>query len=118
MLRRSRRIHGRDAVSAALTKGESAKNGFFVIRKLKNNLDRNRYAIVISKKLEKSAVKRNKKRRQIYEIVRQLEKKSIIDISSPSDIVLLARKPAAHASFDDLNKAVAEILTAKTSKNS
>lgn len=118
MLRRSKRIQGEDAVSAALKKGESAKNGFFVIRKLKNQLLHNRYAIVISKKLEKSAVKRNKKRRQIYEIIRQLEKTSFIDISSPSDIVLLARKPVIEASFDDLNKTLREILTTKTTKNS
>lgn len=118
MLRRSKRIQGENAVQAALKKGESAKNGFFVVRKLKNELEHNRYAIVISKKLEKSAVKRNKKRRQIYEIIRQLEKKSVIDISSLSDIVLLARKPAVSASFDDLMKAAAEILTAKTSKTS
>jgi ribonuclease P protein component len=75
---------------------------------MKNDLGYPRFGIVISKKLAKSAVKRNKKRRQIYEIIRQS-----LPISDSSDIVLLAKHPVMDLTFDELNRAVREILTTK-----
>ena len=72
---------------------------------MKNELGHPRFGIVISKKLAKSAVKRNRKRRQIYEIIRQS-----LPISDSSDIVLLAKHPVMDLTFDELNKAVHDIL--------
>ncbi len=43
-----------------------------------------RLAVVVSKKISKSAVRRNRIRRRLYEVVRQLEDA----ISEPYDIVL------------------------------
>jgi ribonuclease P protein component len=111
VLRRSKRIHGNDAVEVVIKKGESKKTRSFVLTKRANKLDRNRYGIVISGKLEKSAVKRNKKRRQIYESIRILEKQGLIAISPPSDIVLLARKPIMNFTFDEIFAAIKLTLT-------
>lgn len=65
---------------------------------------------MVSKKLEKSAVKRNKKRRQIYEIIRILEKESPVQSQPAFDIVLMARRPVMKASYDDLNKQLRALL--------
>ncbi len=66
---------------------------------------------MVSKKLEKSAVKRNKKRRQIYEIIRILEKESLVPSQPAFDIVLMARRPVMKASYDDLNRELRALLT-------
>ncbi len=114
MLKRSKRIQGKIRVQAILKEGQSASHPFFVLRKLPNDLDRTRYAIVLSKKLEKSAVKRNKKRRQIYEIIRLLEKESLVPNAPSFDIVLLARKPVPTASFEALQQNIRALLTTLT----
>lgn len=116
MLKRSKRIHGRPIVQALLKEGLATSHPFFILIKKENDLDRTRYAVVVSKKLEKSAVKRNKKRRQIYEIIRLLEKESLV-LSQPAfDIVLIARRPVAKASYDDLNKHLRALLSSPNEK--
>ncbi len=111
VLKRSKRIHGKPIVQALLKEGKSTAYPFFILIKQENTLGTTRYAVVVSKKLEKSAVKRNKKRRQVYEIIRMMEKESLVPSQPAFDIVLIARKPAATASFDDLQKSLKEILT-------
>lgn len=111
MIKRNKRIHGRENVSAILKDGTSASTPFFVLRKTENNLAENRYAFAISKKLEKSAVKRNKKRRQVYEIIRILEKQGLVANSPSFDIVLLARRPVSTSSYGDLERELKAIFT-------
>ena len=111
MLKRSKRIQGKNLVQVLLKEGESSAHPFFVLIKKENGLDRTRYCIIVSKKLERSAVKRNKKRRQVNEIIRMLEKESLVPNTPAFDIVLIARKPAVTASFDELQKNIRSILT-------
>lgn len=110
VIKRSKRIHGRDNVASILKDGTSASTPFFIIRKRPNGAETNRYAFVLSKKLERSAVKRNKKRRQVYEILRILEKEGGVANLPSFDIVLLARKPIPTASYDELEKALRAIF--------
>lgn len=111
MLKRSKRIQGKPIVQALLKDGDSFSHPFFVLIKRANGLDRTRYCVIVSKKLERSAVKRNKRRRQINEIIRLLEKESLVPSSVPFDIVLIARRPVAKASYDDLSKNLRTLLT-------
>lgn len=93
-----------------LKEGLSSSHPFFILIKKENGLEHTRYAVMVSKKLEKSAVKRNKKRRQIYEIIRLLEKESPVPSQPAFDIVLMARRPVMKASYDDLNKQIRALL--------
>ncbi|MEK9159460.1 MAG: ribonuclease P protein component [Patescibacteria group bacterium] len=111
MLKRSKRIHGRPIIQALLKEGKSTPSSLFILIKQESPLPSTRYAVVVSKKLEKSAVKRNKKRRQVYEIIRMMEKESLVPSQPSFDIVLIARKPAVTASFDELQKALKALLT-------
>lgn len=105
MLRRNSRIQGRERVTEILKKGEAKRSPLFVVRTLPNSEPRNRFGIVISGKMEKSAVKRNKKRRQIFEIIRQIERQKIdSEPTVNSDMMLLARRPLATASYDDIRR--------------
>ncbi|MFA4814672.1 MAG: ribonuclease P protein component [Candidatus Gracilibacteria bacterium] len=116
-MKRSKRIQGKPLVQALLKEGASTSHPFFILIKKENGLDRTRYCIIMSKKLEKSAVKRNKKRRQIYEIIRILEKESLVPSQPTFDIVLIARKPAVTASFDELQKSLRALLTTLAGKS-
>lgn len=111
VLRRNNRIQGHLRVEEIIKKGEEDKSRFFVLRRLKTDLGHNRYGIVLSKKLAKSAVKRNRLRRQIYEIIRLLEKEGAVPSSQSFDIVLLARKATLKLSYDKLAKVIREIIT-------
>ncbi len=103
-------------MAGILKDGTSASTPFFILRKRTNDLETNRYAFVLSKKLERSAVKRNKKRRQVYEILRILEKEGLVANSPFFDIVLLARKPIPTASYDELEKALRAIFQTQPPK--
>lgn len=114
VLKRSKRIQGKDRVAKILDEGKSFSNPLFVLRSLPGIQPVNRYAFLMGKKLERSAVKRNRKRRQVYEILRLIEKEGGMEKRTPSDIVVLARRPAVNASFVELNKALRTLINEKT----
>lgn len=59
-------------------KGKSLKEDFIAIKFNHNNLPLSRFAIIVSTKVSKKAVKRNRIKRQIREIVRLLLKEEKI----------------------------------------
>jgi len=110
VLKRSNRIHGRATVSNIVKNGESNKTRFFSYRRLPNEFGHNRYAIVISKKVEKSAVKRNLKRRQIYKSIQDLEKEGNVPSGASSDIVFLVRMATMQLSYKEVKEAIHTLL--------
>ena len=83
---------------------------FFAAVSLPNEVGFNRYAVVVSKKLAKSAATRNHKRRQFYETIRIWEQANPVSSAPSSDIVLLVRAAALTASFGDLQTALVTFL--------
>lgn len=84
MLGRGFRFHGYNSVlpvykQAAVVRGEGLSLHY------KQNLRRNkaRVAIVVSKKVSKSAVHRNRIRRRVYQIVQ-----SRMDLHKPNDVII------------------------------
>jgi ribonuclease P protein component len=57
-------------VQKVFKKGEDRKIGLFIIKYLPNKFKYHRWSIVLSRKFTKLAVERNKKRRQIFETIR------------------------------------------------
>ena len=102
MLKRSKRIHGRPVLKRILDEGASKSGPFLNVISLENTLNGTRYAVVVGKKLAPSAVVRNRKRRQIYEIIQTLEKNKVIREDQNLDIVLMVRRPAMTSSFSQL----------------
>lgn len=68
MLRKENRFHGRTAVARAYKDAQSYSNG--PLRIWIKPADQTRVAVVVSKKVAKSAVVRNRIRRRIYELAR------------------------------------------------
>ena len=71
MLSSRNRFHGYGSLRYVMTRGDSFRNRYFKLKVSDNPRRRHsRAAIVISKKVHKSAVRRNRVRRRVYEIVR------------------------------------------------
>lgn len=65
------RFHGRRSVLRVLQKGKPSRGAYLQIKTLKTYRDSYRVGVVVSKKVSKSAVVRNRIRRVIYEAVRK-----------------------------------------------
>ncbi len=110
MLRRSKRIQGKDYCTSILKQDDGMKTRFFGAKHRANELGWNRFAVVVSKKLAKLAVDRNRLRRQLYEAIQRAEEE-ISPSAQGFDIILLTRSSLLSAPFDVQLKAVKEVLT-------
>jgi len=71
MLGRLHRFHGYSSLSLVHRKGATVRSGQLVLRYIRNTQRRTyRVAVIVSRKIHKSAVQRNRVRRRIYEIIR------------------------------------------------
>ncbi len=85
MLSRTHRFHGYGSLGHAYRHGQTVRVQSLAIRYHLNARRSNyRVAVVISKKVEKSAVRRNRLRRRIYAAIRQ----KATAIKKPYDIVI------------------------------
>ena len=92
--------NNRDFVNV-YTSGKSYANKFLIIYTLKNNSDRNRLGISVSKKVGNSVI-RHRLKRLIKESYRLHEKM----FNSGLDIVVIARPGAATATFIEVERAL------------
>lgn len=90
MLSHLHRFHGHGSLRYVYRHGKKARSPSLGLSYVKNpNRVHSRFAIVVSKKIYKSAVKRNRLRRRIYEIIRlELEQ-----IQKPYDVVITIFTP-------------------------
>lgn len=70
MLSQKYRFHSRGGVNYVYQKGTSYRTSTLTLVTLPNTRGNQRFAVVISKKVLKSAVGRNRVRRRIYEAIR------------------------------------------------
>jgi ribonuclease P protein component len=85
VISRTHRFLGPRSLKYVYQKGSTTRGPLFSVKAVTNPRRRSyRLAIVVSRKVHKSAVARNRVRRRLYEIVRQLEP----DITQPYDIVI------------------------------
>ena len=115
MIARSHRFHGHGSLRYVYNRGQTVRGPVLSVRYIKNERQKSyRLAVVISKKTCKSAVKRNRIRRRLYEQVRLLEPR----IQGPYDVVfsvfsedLATLPPASLASLVRSQLEKARILT-------
>ena len=85
MIPRTHRFHGRNSLKFVYQKGHTVRGPHFSVKSALNPKRRTyRVAVVVSRKVHKSAVMRNRMRRRIYESVRQLS----ADVMEPHDLVI------------------------------
>lgn len=72
MISQAHRFHGRNSLRFAYQRGQNIRGGAVALRFIENPRRHTyRVAVVVSRKVSKSAVVRNRIRRRIYEIVRE-----------------------------------------------
>ena len=85
MISYKNRFHGRNSLRFVYTNGKTYRSTALALRIVNNARTVNyRCAVVVSKKISKSAVKRNRMRRRLYEIIRKNEK----HIAAHTDIIV------------------------------
>lgn len=90
MLSHRNRFHGHGSLKYTYRHGQIARGRSFTIKYVQNpRRVHPRFAVVVSKKIYKSAVKRNRIRRRIYEILRGEHER----VRQSTDIVLTVIDP-------------------------
>jgi ribonuclease P protein component len=85
MITRKNRFHGYGSLKYVYRHGQTVRGPLFAVRFVENPKRKTyRLAVVVSRKVHKSAVGRNRMRRRLYAIVRAMEGQ----ISVPADIVI------------------------------
>ena len=108
MLSRTHRFHGRGAIARLYANGKSVRTGSLALRYALNPRRRDyRAAVVVSRKVSKSAVVRNRIRRRIYEYVRIL----FVTIPEPYDLAFTVfDEKIASISPSELDEEVAKLV--------
>jgi ribonuclease P protein component len=85
MISRTHRFHGYNSLRHVYRQVRVSRGALFAVKSAPNPRRKAyRAAVVVSRKVNKSAVARNRMRRRLYEVIRQLEGQ----ITEPSDIVV------------------------------
>jgi ribonuclease P protein component len=108
MLSRLYRFHGHGSLNFAYRKGSTVRGPLFALRYISNTrLSQYRAAVVVSRKVHKSAVVRNRIRRRLYALIRE----ELPSTTPPHDLVFtvfsdkVAELPAA-----ELRQALVSLL--------
>jgi ribonuclease P protein component len=102
MISTRHRFHGYGSLKYVYRHGHTVRGPLFAVKSI-NNPKRKSYrlAVVVSKKVNKSAVARNRMRRRLYEGVRGMEE----HIVQPADIILTVYNEAVlDEPWNNLNK--------------
>ncbi len=107
MLSQKYRFHSRGGVRYVFQHGKTIRTPILSLVFTHNSRGYRRVAVVVSKKVLKTAVGRNRIRRRVYEAVR-LE---LVDFPDPMDYILVVyNKSVATMPFSELRRAVRELL--------
>jgi ribonuclease P protein component len=112
MLSKDNRIKKKKDFELIFKNSKNFKNNFFILKIAKNDLGVNRFGFVISKKVSKKAVIRNKIRRRLSEAV----KVEINNIKAGMDLILIVLPGAEKKDFYEIKEAVKNAFV-KINKN-
>jgi ribonuclease P protein component len=100
MIAQKFRFHGHASLKYVFSRGQQSRSKFFAIKWITNPRRRKpRLSVVVSKKVFKSAVKRNRIRRRIYEIARPL----LNDAPAIDVVISVYATEVLDASHDELS---------------
>lgn len=109
MLRHVNRFHGHSSLRYVYARGRAIRSSQLTMKYIANPRRRHgRFSVVISKKVLKSAVKRNRVRRRIYEIIR-LE---LSQLQGGFDTVVMVFSPIVLVmSHEELKAAIRQLFS-------
>lgn len=107
MLPQQNRLKKKRDFEKAFKKGKGFKEGFLFLKVASNGLKINRFGFVVGKIVSKKAVLRNKSKRRMREIIRQI--KPLIK-KEGKDIILVARPGIEKKEFKEIKETVVKIF--------
>jgi len=109
MLSYKYRFHGHGSLRYVYKNGQAIRTHFLTLKYTPNPHRKHpRFAVVVSKKILKSAVGRNRIRRRIYEAIRS----SGIDKAAPCDVVIIvSSSEILHQPALELQETTTDLLT-------
>ena len=102
MLAKENRLKKKKDFEKLFKGGRSFREKFLVLKVNKNNLDSVRFGFIVSKKVSKKAVTRNKIKRQLREIIR----KEIDNYQKGFDIAVIALPGIISKDFKEISQAL------------
>ena len=106
MLKKKNRITKDKEFDRAFKTGQSFYTKLFGLKAVDNSLEINRLGVLVSIKVSKKAVVRNKIKRQIKELVQ----KELPDIKTGKDLVIIVFSEILSKNFKELGEALALAL--------
>lgn len=106
MLPKEHRLKRKKDFERVLKKGKLLVKDFLILKTVKNNLKTTRVGLVVSQKVSKKAVLRNKVKRKIREAVRDNLKK----IKLGYDLIFFAKKAIERKSLSEIKKEVEDLI--------
>jgi len=103
-MRREERLTKSSQFAAVFKNGKAWANDLMVLRAMPNGLEFSRLGLVVSKRVGKKAVIRNRVRRLLREVAR------LTPIEPGWDIVIIARKEAAGVRYSEIQSAMIVLL--------
>ena len=115
MIAQKYRFHGHGSLKYVFNNGQSERSRSLAIKWVANSRRHHaRLAVIVSKKVHKSAVKRNRVRRRIYEMSRPI----LIDAPAIDVVVSVYSKEVVDMSHDELAVDLLPLLSAAGMKSS
>ena len=108
MIPRTNRFHGHGSLDVAYRHGRTVRSQFMALKYSRNDRRKSaRVAVVVSKKVSKSAVVRNRIRRRVFELVR-----TMLAPNQPCDLIFsIYNVQVAQLPVMQLREQVASLLT-------
>ena len=100
MLPRTHKLTLRRDIEKLAKTGRSLRSVFFILKIIPNNLSKTRWVIIVSTKVSKKAVVRNRLRRQVREIIRL----NFLKDNAGVDCMLVVKDSAVGISYAKLEK--------------
>ena len=109
MLSYKYRFHGHGSLRYVYKNGQAIRTHFLTLKYTANSHRTHpRFAVVVSKKVLKSAVGRNRIRRRIYEAIRS----SGVEEAAPCDVVIIvSSSEILHQPAPELQETITDLLT-------
>jgi len=95
------RLTKRGDIEKVLRRGKTVHGDYLTIKVAQNNREALRFTVVVSLKVSKKAIERNKVRRRVREIMRTEITPSV---TKPADVAILLKKSSLDASYEELKK--------------
>jgi len=118
MLSSKNRLRKKSDIDNVFKHGKTVAGRFVFLKALKNGLENNRFAFVVSLKVSKRAVDRNKIKRRLREIIKQSLDKSSgqAGLKQGFDFVIVAKPLICNKNFQEIKQDINEIFNFKINK--